>query len=443
MPKLIRKYKKIKQRPPKHKPTATASLFSSTKLKEDEELGILTYKKSSFNTTNNNKTKTVGVKAATLSTSVVVAITSSESSETTTTANDVKAAAATADAATCVVEKAEDDLLLSKKPSKWSAEEDQKLVDLVAKYYGHPKKWSQVANELPGRIRKQCRERWYNHLDPTISKAPWSEDEDRFILTCFRDGTGGQWSKMSQQMVGRPDNAIKNHWNNGMKRKVEEYIYNLNIDGVHRIKNDDGVYLIGDGIEGCLLAVRVRSNEEEKIQMKNVRPKRFKPIGHLLTTQPRIVHKPATAPQPRPIIEVPKPKKKRGRPVGSSRRKLQNGALLLLADSISESNSEETVVDYDSIRKLSPLAAAAVHDKHDVAYLQEKADWMKKKLSDKMSSDFESTNFDIDTKSQSLYPKVQYGMPNTKKRAQPSSTKADNKALIKKIKEKLLSENKD
>ena len=35
---------------------------------------------------------------------------------------------------------------MSKGP--WSAEEDQKVVDLVAKY--GPKKWSQIATELPG-----------------------------------------------------------------------------------------------------------------------------------------------------------------------------------------------------------------------------------------------------------------------------------------------------
>jgi len=35
---------------------------------------------------------------------------------------------------------------MSKGP--WSAEEDQKVVDLVGKY--GPKKWSQIANELPG-----------------------------------------------------------------------------------------------------------------------------------------------------------------------------------------------------------------------------------------------------------------------------------------------------
>ena len=78
----------------------------------------------------------------------------------------------------------------------WTAPEDEKLRDLVAKY--GTDMWAresgffvvfsaQMAEELPGRNRRQCRERWINVLDPTISKEPWSEDEDRFILNCFRD----------------------------------------------------------------------------------------------------------------------------------------------------------------------------------------------------------------------------------------------------------------
>jgi hypothetical protein len=34
-------------------------------------------------------------------------------------------------------------------------------------------KWSQVADQLPGRIGKQCRERWFNHLDKAIVKTDW------------------------------------------------------------------------------------------------------------------------------------------------------------------------------------------------------------------------------------------------------------------------------
>ena len=39
-------------------------------------------------------------------------------------------------------------------------------------------KWSVIAAQLPGRIGKQCRERWFNHLDPDIKKEPWSADDD-------------------------------------------------------------------------------------------------------------------------------------------------------------------------------------------------------------------------------------------------------------------------
>jgi len=42
-----------------------------------------------------------------------------------------------------------------------------------------------------------------------------------------------------------------------MKRKVEKYIFNKNFDGANRIKDNDGRYLIGDDIEGCLAAARL------------------------------------------------------------------------------------------------------------------------------------------------------------------------------------------
>jgi hypothetical protein len=57
-------------------------------------------------------------------------------------------------------------------------QEDQTVIELVGRIGA--KKWSQIAQQLPGRIGKQCRERWHNHLNPNINKAPWSEQEDRY-----------------------------------------------------------------------------------------------------------------------------------------------------------------------------------------------------------------------------------------------------------------------
>ena len=42
----------------------------------------------------------------------------------------------------------------------WMPEEDEALFKLVQKY--GTRNWSKVSMYLPGRIRKQCRERWFN-----------------------------------------------------------------------------------------------------------------------------------------------------------------------------------------------------------------------------------------------------------------------------------------
>lgn len=52
--------------------------------------------------------------------------------------------------------------------------------ELVASH--GPKQWTMIAQHLKGRIGKQCRERWYNHLDPAIKKTPFTVDEDELIL---------------------------------------------------------------------------------------------------------------------------------------------------------------------------------------------------------------------------------------------------------------------
>lgn len=101
----------------------------------------------------------------------------------------------------------------------WTKEEDDIVIKLVAE--NGPQKWTHVAAHLPGRIGKQCRERWHNHLNPRIKKIVWSSEEE-WILFLSHKNSGNKWAEMAKILEGRTDNSIKNHWNSSMRKKIAE-----------------------------------------------------------------------------------------------------------------------------------------------------------------------------------------------------------------------------
>lgn len=78
-------------------------------------------------------------------------------------------------------------------------------------------KWCVVAENLPGRVGKQCRERWMNHLDPSVKKCKWSDEEDETMIR-MQQQFGNRWSEIAKSLPGRSENAVKNRWNSRLRK---------------------------------------------------------------------------------------------------------------------------------------------------------------------------------------------------------------------------------
>ncbi|KAK8870479.1 hypothetical protein M9Y10_008362 [Tritrichomonas musculus] len=99
----------------------------------------------------------------------------------------------------------------------FNPEEDKILNQFVEEYGCHA--WPKVTTVLPHRTAKQCRERWFNNLDPTVTKTPWTPEEDDMIFQNYLK-FGPKWSTIAHLIPGRTDNSIKNRWNASISKRI-------------------------------------------------------------------------------------------------------------------------------------------------------------------------------------------------------------------------------
>jgi hypothetical protein len=102
---------------------------------------------------------------------------------------------------------------------KFSPEEDARLLSLVAEHGADD--WTTISALMGNRNARQCRERYRNYVDPNLSNAPWTADEDRLLedkVTEF----GTRWNRVAVFFSNRSDMALRNRWQMIERRRAQD-----------------------------------------------------------------------------------------------------------------------------------------------------------------------------------------------------------------------------
>jgi hypothetical protein len=135
----------------------------------------------------------------------------------------------------------------------WSTAEDE-ILEKAVKKYGQVD-WRSVAEMLPNRNAKQCRERWSGMVNPELVKEPWSQKEDEKLFELHAK-YGNKWAAISALMPGRSRIGLRNRWNWFVRKRAKGIADMVGIQGntlAHQLpveQNGDGSAQEGPTKEG-------------------------------------------------------------------------------------------------------------------------------------------------------------------------------------------------
>lgn len=102
---------------------------------------------------------------------------------------------------------------------RFSAKEDKKLTDLINKYGEND--WKLFASYMPGRNKRQCKDRWTRYLSPNVNNGPWTPEEEQLLLNLVNE-LDHKWTQIAKHFQGRNDSQIKNKYHILQARMTRE-----------------------------------------------------------------------------------------------------------------------------------------------------------------------------------------------------------------------------
>ena len=115
--------------------------------------------------------------------------------------------------------KKKDSCVKEKHNKKFTPEEDEKLKTLV-ETYGEGT-WSFIAKKMNDRNRKQVRERYINFLSTERVETKFTQEEDDTILQYVQE-KGRKWSALAELLPGRTPIMIKNRYYSKLQKTLKE-----------------------------------------------------------------------------------------------------------------------------------------------------------------------------------------------------------------------------
>ena len=105
------------------------------------------------------------------------------------------------------------------KRQRFTEEEDNIIIEDVGDER-YPN-WNAIAEKIPGKTGRQCRERYQHYLSPKLSREPWTPEEDALIRKLHKQ-YGPNWAMIAASFGGkRTNNNVKNRWNNHLRWEQE------------------------------------------------------------------------------------------------------------------------------------------------------------------------------------------------------------------------------
>lgn len=105
----------------------------------------------------------------------------------------------------------------------WTKEEDNALTEVMKKFK-NPRDWEPIAKEHGyNKSAKECHERWIRYLKPGVRKGQWTDHEDAIVVEAVSSSSEQpftRWSDLAQKLPGRVGKQIRDRWVNHLNPNI-------------------------------------------------------------------------------------------------------------------------------------------------------------------------------------------------------------------------------